>query len=53
MDGSPFAFAIDAIIEKIPGLNKIDFSIDNLQEKVGVLAEPIVIGGILGAIVGA
>ena len=50
---APFAFAIDAIIEKIPGLNKIDFSIDNLQEKVGVLAEPIVIGGILGAIVGA
>lgn len=49
---APFAFAIDAIIEKIPGLNKIDFSIDNLQEKVGVLAEPIVIGGILGGVVG-
>ncbi|MFR6192551.1 MAG: hypothetical protein ACLUJS_14930 [Anaerostipes hadrus] len=52
MDGT-ICIAIDAIIEKIPGLNKIDFSIDNLQEKVGVLAEPIVIGGILGAIVGA
>lgn len=50
---APFAFAIDAIIDKIPGLNKIDFSIENLQEKVGVLAEPIVIGGILGGIVGA
>ena len=47
---APFAFAIDAIIEKIPGLNKIDFSIDNLQEKVGVLAEPIVIGGILSGV---
>ena len=50
---APFACAIDAIIDKIPGINKIDLSIENLQEKVGVLAEPIVIGGILGALVGA
>lgn len=49
---APIACAIDAIIDKIPGLNKIDFSLENLQEKVGVLAEPIVIGGILGGIVG-
>lgn len=49
---APFAFAIDAIIDKIPGLNKIDFSIENLQEKVGVLAEPIVIGGIVGFLAG-
>lgn len=50
---APFACTIDAVIDKIPGLNKIDLSIENLQEKVGVLAEPIVIGGILGAVVGA
>lgn len=49
---APFAFTIDAIIEKIPGLKKVNFSIDNLQERVGVLAEPIVIGGILGGAVG-
>lgn len=49
---APIACTIDAIIDKIPGLNKIDFSLENLQEKVGVLAEPIVIGGILGGIVG-
>nr|WP_300209350.1 PTS transporter subunit IIC [uncultured Anaerostipes sp.] len=49
---APIACTVDAIIDKIPGLNKIDFSLENLQEKVGVLAEPIVIGGILGGIVG-
>lgn len=48
----PVACVVDAVIEKIPGLNKIDISADSLQEKVGVLGEPIVIGGILGAVVG-
>ena len=49
---APFACVIDFIIDKIPGINKIDVTADTLQEKVGVLAEPIVIGGILGAGVG-
>ena len=44
---APFACAIDAIIEKIPGLNKINLTADKLQEKVGVL------GGLLGTLVGA
>ena len=49
---APIACAIDAVIEKIPGVRNIDISADSLQEKVGVLAEPVVIGGILGAVVG-
>ncbi len=49
---APVACAADAVIDRIPGLNKIDISADTLQEKVGVLGEPIVIGGILGAAVG-
>lgn len=49
---APVACVVDAVMEKIPGLNKIDVSADSLQEKVGVLGEPIVIGGILGAAVG-
>lgn len=47
---APVACAIDAVIDKIPGLNKIDITADKLQEKVGVLGEPIVIGGILGTV---
>lgn len=49
---APIAFVVDAVIEKIPGLNKVDFSADTLQEKVGVLGEPVVIGFILGAVIG-
>lgn len=49
---APIACVVDVVIDKIPGLNKIDVSADSLQEKVGVLGEPIVIGGILGAVVG-
>ena len=47
---APIACAIDAVIEKIPGVRNIDISADSLQEKVGVLAEPVVIGGILGCL---
>lgn len=49
---APYACFIDWLIDKIPGLNKIDVTADTLQEKVGVLAEPVVIGGILGAVIG-
>ena len=48
----PIACVIDAIIEKIPGLRDIDLTAETLQDKVGVFAEPIVIGGILGAGIG-
>lgn len=48
----PIACVVDVVIDKIPGLRKIDITADTLQEKVGVLGEPIVIGGILGAVVG-
>lgn len=48
----PIACVVDFIIDKIPGLRKIDITADTLQEKVGVLGEPIVIGGLLGAVVG-
>ncbi|WP_416188536.1 PTS transporter subunit IIC [Paratractidigestivibacter sp.] len=48
----PVAAVVDFIIDKIPGLNKIDFNADTLQEKVGVLGEPVVIGFILGAAIG-
>lgn len=49
---APVACVVDAVIDKIPGLNKIDITADSLQEKVGVLGEPIVIGGLLGTVVG-
>ena len=49
---TPIAFAINWIIDKIPGVNKIDLNLDEMQEKFGVIGEPIVIGTVLGLVIG-
>ena len=49
---APVACFFDWVIDKIPGLKKINISIDGLQQKIGVLGEPVVIGAILGTIIG-
>ena len=49
---APFAAFVDFIMDHIPGVRDIDWNIDELQEKVGVLAEPVVIGFILGSVIG-
>ena len=49
---APIACLIDAVIEKISGLNKVNFSVERLQERIGVLGEPVVMGAILGTIIG-
>lgn len=47
----PFALILNWIIEKIPGLNKVDFTLDGLQEKIGIFGEPIIVGFILGLVI--
>ncbi len=49
---APVACLVDLMIEKIPGINRINFSIEKLQEKAGILAQPVVVGGIMGSGVG-
>ncbi len=49
---TPIAFAINWIIDKIPGVNKWDINLDKVQEKFGVIGEPIVIGSVLGLVMG-
>lgn len=49
---APVACVVDSIIDKIPGIRKINFSVERLQEKIGVLGEPVVIGAILGTVIG-
>lgn len=46
------ACVVDAVMDKIPGIRKINITADSLQKKVGVFGEPIIIGGILGTAVG-
>lgn len=47
-----FACVVDAVMDKIPGIRKINITADSLQKKVGVFGEPIIIGAILGTAVG-
>lgn len=46
------ACVVDAVMDKIPGIRKINITADSLQKKAGVFGEPIVMGGILGTAVG-
>ncbi|MBA4496359.1 PTS galactitol transporter subunit IIC [Paenactinomyces guangxiensis] len=48
----PLAVPIDWLIEKIPGLKKINFNAEKVEEKLGVLGEPMIIGGVLGIVIG-
>lgn len=49
---APIAMLFDWIIDKIPGLNKIDVNTDMLQEKFGVFGEPMIIGTVIGLVIG-
>lgn len=49
---APVACVVDTVIDKIPGVKKINLSIEGLQAKIGVLGEPGIIGFILGAVIG-
>ncbi|HLR34754.1 MAG TPA: PTS transporter subunit IIC [Tissierellales bacterium] len=48
----PIAFIVNKLIDKIPGINKVDISMDNIAEKLGILGEPSVIGLIVGMFLG-
>ncbi len=48
----PIAVLVDAIIEKIPGVNRIKFSADDIQRKFGPFGEPVTVGFVMGLIIG-
>ena len=48
-----FAIGINWLLDKIPGFSKLDIDADGLKKKFGVLGEPIVLGVIVGALIGA
>jgi len=48
----PFAFIFVAIIDRIPGLNKVNWDMETIQKKLGVFGEPIIIGTLFGLIIG-
>ena len=44
----PFGLAVNWLIERTPGLRRVDFNPETISNRFGVLGEPIVIGLILG-----
>ena len=48
-----FAIVINWLLDRIPGFSKLDIDAEGLKKKFGVLGEPIVLGVIVGALIGA
>ncbi|MEK0153282.1 PTS transporter subunit IIC [Tetragenococcus halophilus] len=48
----PLGFAVDWILDRIPGINKINVDYETIQKKFGVFGEPMVIGVVIGIILG-
>jgi len=47
----PFALAIGWLLDKIPGFSKLDLDAEGMKRKFGVLAEPLVLGVIVGMLI--
>lgn len=48
----PIGLLFDKIIDKIPGLNSIHIDPENVQKKLGIFGEPMMVGTILGVLLG-
>lgn len=48
----PVAWLLNKLFDFIPGFNKLDFSFEEANKRLGIFGEPIVIGVIVGALLG-
>ncbi|MCI1660068.1 MAG: PTS galactitol transporter subunit IIC, partial [Bifidobacterium psychraerophilum] len=49
---SPVAIGVNWVVDRIPGLKKVDFNAEKIQKRFGAFGEPVVLGFILGLIIG-
>ncbi|MGQ3381029.1 PTS galactitol transporter subunit IIC [Priestia endophytica] len=49
---APIAVVTDAIIDKIPGLKKVNINSEKIESRLGPIGEPVIIGAFLGVIIG-
>jgi PTS system galactitol-specific IIC component len=49
---APIALVMNAILERIPGVNKINIDPEKVQKKLGVFGEPLLVGTVIGIIIG-
>lgn len=48
----PIAFAVDWVIDKIPGVREIDINVESLQKRFGVFGDPVMVGTVIGMVIG-
>jgi len=48
----PIGIAVNWVLERIPGLNKLEADPDTIQKRFGVIGEPVTIGTVLGFLLG-
>ncbi|WP_410958996.1 PTS galactitol transporter subunit IIC [Salmonella sp. SAL00672] len=48
----PIGLLFDKIIDQIPGVNRIHIDPENVQKKMGIFGEPMMVGTILGGLLG-
>ena len=49
---APFAWAINWVLDKIPGFDKLEIDAEGMNKKFGVLGEPLFLGVIVGIVIG-
>lgn len=48
----PIAVFVDAVLEKIPAINKISFNAADMQKRFGAFGEPVTVGFFIGIVLG-
>ncbi|WP_349366438.1 MAG: PTS transporter subunit IIC [Nitratireductor rhodophyticola] len=48
----PIAIVVNWIIERIPGINRVNISTETIERRFGVFGEPVVLGLIIGLVLG-
>lgn len=49
---APIALVINKVLDKIPGINKVNIDAEGMKKKFGLLGEPLFLGVIVGAGIG-
>ncbi|MBI9046474.1 MAG: PTS galactitol transporter subunit IIC [Anaerolineaceae bacterium] len=49
----PIAIPMNWVLDKIPGLNKLDADPESIRKRFGIIGEPLVMGVVIGVVIGA
>ncbi|MBD5313767.1 MAG: PTS sugar transporter subunit IIC [Bacteroides sp.] len=48
----PFAWGINAVLDRIPGMSRLEIDAEGLKKKFGIAGEPLFLGIIVGIVIG-